>query len=358
MILERYLGGHLLKGYILVLLVLVALFCFLDLVDELSEVGKGQYRIADAFLYVFSTIPTKLLEFSPVCILIGGGYALASLVRGSELLAMRAAGMGVSQIALALLKATLIVALGLMVIAQLVAPRSLQWGEIHRQQALAGEDALRTEHGFWSRDRMHFMSVASLMHGRLPSGINIYELAEDGRLLTFIHAERATILSEGNWLLHDVTVKTEHAGMLKTQFKARQPWRAFLNESQLKILELSPETLTLSELWGYVHHLRASGQLAENYALLFWQRVFLPLSLAVMVPLLIPLIVTSPRAPGFGLRVVIAILIGVLYFLVARVIGSVGLLLDFPPWLTALLPPAATLLLALSWLGKRLNLRF
>ncbi len=355
MILERYLGSQLLKGYFLALLVLLALFCFLDLVDELSEVGKGQYRIVDAFLYVFSTVPTKLLEFSPVCILIGGGYALAGLARGSELLAMRAAGMSVTKIALALLKAVLVLALGLVGVAQFIAPRSQQFGFIHRHQALAGQDSLRTEQGFWSRDQHRFMSVSSLVHGRLPLGVNIYEFAPGGRLLEFIHAERADIQPDGNWLLHGVTLKRWRGGIPETEFKLALPWQSFLTQRQLKILELPAETLSLSDLWGYVRHLRASSQKDEQYALLFWQRVLLPLSMAVMIPFLVPLVVTSPRAQGFGPQVAFSMLVGVLYFLVTQVIANAGLLLGMPPLLTALAPTAAMLLLALGmgWMGWR-----
>lgn len=353
MILARYLGSQLLRGYCLVLLVLLALFCFLDLVDELSEVGKGQYRIVDAFLYVFSTVPTKLLEFSPVCLLIGGAYMLAGLARGSELLAMRAAGMSVAQIALAQLQAVLVLALGLVVVAQFIAPPSRQWGVIHRQQALAGTDSIRTEQGFWSRDRHRFMSIASLLHGRLPVGINIYEFAENGLLLQFVHAERADIQADGSWLLQAVTVKRWHGKVLKTEFESQRLWQPFLTEKQLKILELPPETLSLSDLWGYVRHLRASGQQAANYALLFWQRVLLPLNLAVMIPFLIPLVLVSHRMQRFGWQIAFSILVGVLYYLVAQVSANAGLLLDLPPLWIALTPTAIILLLTagIRWVG-------
>ncbi|GAB6068178.1 hypothetical protein JCM13664_14970 [Methylothermus subterraneus] len=346
MILERYLGSQLLKGYFLVLLVLVALFCFFDLVDELSEVGKGQYHTLDAFGYVFATVPSKLLEFSPVGILIGGGYALAGLARRGEILAMRAAGMSAAQIALALLKATLGLALGLVMVAQFIAPRSHQWGVVHRQQALAGEDALRTAHGFWSRDLKRFMNVAALIHGRVPSGIRVLEFGEDGRLLEFIHAERADIQPDGSWLLHQVTVKRWREDGLKTELRPQQKWLSFLGPEQLKLLELPAETLSLSELWGYARHLRARGQQAESYALLFWQRTLLPVSMAAMIPLLIPWIELRPRAFGFGLQVMLALLLGVLYFLAVQVIGNAGLLLHLPALLTALAPTVAILLLA------------
>jgi lipopolysaccharide export system permease protein len=346
MILERYLARYFLQGYFLVLLVLLALFSFFDLVDELSEVGKGQYRIPHAFWYVLSTLPSKWLELSPVCVLIGGGYALSGLARGGELLAMRALGMSASRIALALLKTTLFLALGLTFVAQFIAPRSHQWGVLYRQQALAGEDSLRTAQGFWSRDQKRFLQVASLLHGRVPLHVNIYEFAEDGRLLEFLHAERADIQADGEWWLRGVTLKRWQEGGLKTERFQERKWRSFLSPRQLKVLELPAETLSLSDLWGYANHLKASGQRAERYMLLFWQQLLLPLSMAVMIPLLLPVMLIAPRAKEFTLQVAFSLLIGVLYFLGAQVVGNAGLLLGLPAWLTALVPPLAMLLLA------------
>ncbi len=348
MILERYLARHFLQGYFLVLLVLLALFSFFDLVDELSEVGKGQYRIPHAFWYVFSTLPSRWLELSPVCVLIGGGYALSGLARGGELLAMRAVGMSATHIALALLKTALLLALGLTLVAQFIAPRSHQWGVLYRQQALAGEDSLRTAQGFWSRDQKRFLQVASLLHGRVPLNVNIYGFAEDGRLLEFIHAERADIAANGEWWLRGVTLKRWHEGVLKTERFLEKKWWPFLSPRQLRILELPAETLSLSDLWGYANHLKASGQRAEQYALLFWQRVLLPLNMAAMIPLLLPLMLVTSRAREFSLQVAFSLLVGVLYFLGAQVIGNAGLLLGLPAWLTALVPPMAILLVAVG----------
>ncbi|MBN2700827.1 MAG: LPS export ABC transporter permease LptG [Methylothermaceae bacterium] len=344
-ILERYLGFNFLKGYLLVLLVLLALFGFLDLIDELSEVGEGSYRMADAFLYVLSTFPNKLIEFSAVCVLMGGSFALAGLARGSELLAMRAAGMSVGQIAVALLKIVLMLAVGLGLVAQFVAPRSQQWGFLHRHQALTGSDALRTAQGFWSRDLHWFMNVRSIVHGRIPQDIDIYHFDADGRLLDFIHASHAEIEVGGKWFLQDVTLKRWREGMLKTEHQPQWSWQPFLTTEQLQSLKLPAETLSLSDLWGYMRYLRGSGQKSERYELLFWQRVLLPVGMAVMVPFLIPLILTNPRAQGLGWQVAFSLVVGVLYFLATQVVANTGLLLNIPPLLTALTPTAAILVL-------------
>ncbi len=349
-ILERYLGYHFLRGYLVVLLVLLALFGFIDFVDELSEVGEGRYRIADAFLYVLSTYPSKVLEFSAICSLMGGSLALAGLVRGSEILAMRAAGMSLGRVILALAKVMGLLAVLLMIVAEYFAPMSQQWGFIHRQEALEGSGALRTEHGFWSRDRRKFLNVRAIVHGRVPEDVDIYHFDPAGKLLAFIHARQAEVREKGIWMLEGVTIKTWNDGLLQTRRQPVLSWRSFLTPRQLKTLELPPETLAITDLWHYVRYLEATGQESEQYELLFWQRVLLPVSMAVVLLFLLPMAATSPRSGGFGWQVAVSIVIGVFYFLATQVVANLGLLWDLSPLMTALAPTVAVLFLAVAML--------
>lgn len=346
-LLERYLSREFFKGYLLVLLVLLALFCFLDLVDELSDVGEGNYRLLDAFLYVGMTIPTKILDFSAICTLMGGSFGMAGLVRGSELLAMRSAGMSVTQIVLGLLKAVLILAILLAVIAEFVAPRSERWAYLHRHQAIIGSDSLRTEQGFWSRNRLQYLNVRSILHSRIPEQIDIYQFDESGRLLQFIHAREADISDRAHWLLKEVTLKHWRDGILETQHLQDWRWSSFLTSEQLHALELPAQTLSLTGLFDYVRYLLTTGQNAERYELLLLQRAILPVSMAVMILLLIPIILASPRAQSYGLQVALAVIVGIVYFLVTQVVANIGLLLGIAPWVTALAPTLLVFLAAL-----------
>ncbi len=346
-ILERYLGRQFLRSYLLVLLVLLALFGFLDLVGELSEVGEGDYHIGDALVYVLSTFPTKVLDFSAVCTLMGGSLALAALVRNRELLAMRAAGMSLAQLMTALLKVVLLLVALLALDAEFLAPRIQQWGFVHRQQALAGTDTLRTFQGFWSRDRRQFLNIRAIAHGRLLEGIAIYRFDAEGRLQSFIHARQAEVGRNGDWRLKDVNHKRWQGGILTSERLPTLSWHPFLTPRQLATLEMPPDTLSLTGLWSYVDYLKTTNQKAERYELIFWQRLLLPLSMGAMLVFLLPVAVSNPRAGGFGWQVVLALVVGVLYFLATQVIGNLGLLLDLSPLLTALLPTVVVLLLSL-----------
>ncbi len=77
-ILYRYIGARLAFGWLLVFLILRALFSILELVGQLDDIGKGSYRLTDAFLYVTYT-PGRVLNLAAVSSLLGSIVALSTL---------------------------------------------------------------------------------------------------------------------------------------------------------------------------------------------------------------------------------------------------------------------------------------
>src|ERR1700729_681244 len=91
--LDRYIEGATLRSLVLVASGLTGLFSLLEFVDQLHDVGQGHYRVADAFLYVLLTVPSRLLQLMPVSLLMGSLFALGNLSNDSELIAMQATGL-------------------------------------------------------------------------------------------------------------------------------------------------------------------------------------------------------------------------------------------------------------------------
>ncbi len=93
--LDRYIGVSFAKGYLIVLAILLPVFSFLIFVNELEDAGKGTYDALGALVYVLLTAPARALELTPVTALLGSIVALAGLAAGSELWAIRVAGVSV-----------------------------------------------------------------------------------------------------------------------------------------------------------------------------------------------------------------------------------------------------------------------
>ena len=95
--LDRYIGAALLKGWLLVWLVMSAIFSLLGFVDELERTSD-LYRISDAVEFILYTLPQRSMDLMPVITLLGTLVALASLNKNSEIIAMRAAGMSLRRL--------------------------------------------------------------------------------------------------------------------------------------------------------------------------------------------------------------------------------------------------------------------
>ena len=79
-ILDRYIASSYLKGMVPVMLLLLTLFSFMALAEELEDVGEGTFRQIDAFLVVLYTSPRRIVDLMPVTALLGGLMGLGALV--------------------------------------------------------------------------------------------------------------------------------------------------------------------------------------------------------------------------------------------------------------------------------------
>lgn len=89
---DRYIMTQFLAGIVPVLLLLLALFSFMALAEELEDVGKGGFTLADALLVVFMTTPKRIVELLPVTTLLGGLIGLGAMANHRELIAIRTIG--------------------------------------------------------------------------------------------------------------------------------------------------------------------------------------------------------------------------------------------------------------------------
>jgi lipopolysaccharide export system permease protein len=105
------------------------------------------------------------------------------------------------------------------------------------------------------------------------------------------------------------------------------------------------------DLWRYSRHLQHQEQAAQRYELQFWRRAFYPFACIVMVALALPFAYLHARAGGISLKVFGGIMLGISFVLLNNVVGHLGLLRDWTPWLASALPSLLYLLMSLAAFG-------
>jgi lipopolysaccharide export system permease protein len=352
--LDRYLALTLARSYLLALGALLAVFTIFGFVEELEDLGKGRYRLADAALFILLTTPRRAIDVAPVTALLASLTALGGLASGRELVAMQAAGVSPLRIGWSALRPGLAFVVVVVALGQFVAPPLDRVAHVKRAQALSATVAIQSEHGFWSRAGYRFLRVRDIRAGGILGGVEIYEFGDSGRLRRFTHAQWADIRTGREWRLTDVVQKDFEPGGIERRELPVLAWASFLSAEQVALLALQPSILSLSDLYRYVRHLQASGQDSASYELALWQKASMPLAVAAMTLLSVPFVLGVMGMASTGQRMMVGSLVGVSFHLASQVIARLGLLLNLSPAVTAL-APALVVLAVTVWRFRRIG---
>jgi len=345
MILARYIARAMTQGYLLVALVFVALFSFIEIIQQLDDV-EGAYTLVDAFVYVLMMLPRRLLDTTPVIALLGTLVPLGLLADGNEILAIRAAGVSLRRLIGMVLVPGLVLLVLMLLVAQFVAPALEMRAERMRAAALAEDVSVDFRGGFWSRDGRSFVNVGRMLRGRTPADVAVYEFDAAGRLQRYLHAERGRLGPDHVWQLQDVVVKQLLPPPARAQQLAELDWASFLNAQQLGVLVVPPQALSPIDLYFYVRDLRARREQVPQEELRLWQQIAQPVVTLAMMLVAIPLVMGSNRSSTLSRRVLAGTVAGIGLYFVSQTLGYLGLLLHLPAPLTALALPTLILLFA------------
>jgi lipopolysaccharide export system permease protein len=334
------------------MVILASAFGLIALVRELDSVGKGTYETSDAVLYVLLTLPGWMVELAPAMVLLGAIVGLGELAAGEELIAMQALCVSRARIAWSVLKTGLLVVLAVIGVQEFVAPKLNQLAFERRTQAISGTAS--TRRGFWSRNGERVVHVRRLLHGRIPSEIEIYQFDDNGALRAVAWAREAVIQDSKRWVLHDVRRQILMKNKTLTEHFAQVPWDSPFTPEQITQFVLPVQMLSFSELYAYVQYLKRAGLAAERPELTLWQSISMPLSALAMLILAIPYVLGPIRQVGAGKRMLHGGLIGASFHAGSQLTLQLGSLLHLPAPLATLSPVAVVLGVAV-WLYRRLR---
>ena len=356
-ILDRYIVNNYLMGMLPVLFLLLALFSFVALADELEEVGNGTFRQIDAFLVVLYTSPRRIVDLMPVTALLGGLMGLGAMANHQELIAARASGMSKARMVRPVFEAVLLAAALVVFMQSLLIPASERAASDLRAKALqetSVDSGGRLE--FWTRSGEHFVHVSDVLFNRILKGVEIYSVNAEGKLNRLIQAEQATILSADTWLLEDV-LRTSLDGMSASEDRMpSMKWQGLLSEEQANILILPLEALAPHDLVRYITHLEKNDLDTHHFRVIFWQQISVAIAVLAMGLLSLPLLVGSTRAISASQRIMVGGIIGIIFYLLQQVTGHLAGLFNLVPSVTILTPVLALLVVAVAaqyWHGFR-----
>ncbi len=180
--LSLYLGQTIIKTIAMVMLLLLGLDLVFTLVNEVRDIGTGDYGFIHAAMVLGLSIPQKIYQMFPMSALIGTLMGLGVLASNSELVVMQAAGISVRKITLSIVMVALALAMFVWGFGEGIAPYLDKLSHQVKATAMSGGQALRTSHGTWLRDGDDFVHIRKLYVGGHLEGITRYQFGDKLKL--------------------------------------------------------------------------------------------------------------------------------------------------------------------------------
>jgi lipopolysaccharide export system permease protein len=355
--LQRYIGRDVLFATLLIFGALLGLFAFFDLIHELGDVGRGDYTISRALLFVTLHLPSRLYELFPVAALIGTLFAIAQLVANSEYTVMRASGMSLARVAWSVLRVGIPLAAATFLAGEYVAPPAERIAQTVRTSGDSSRVvAQQFESGFWFKQDLTFVNIRTVLADMTLSGVRMYEFGDDLRLRVVRVAQSGTFVGNGDWRLENVRSTEIGTDATRVTTAPTFIWATVLRPSILNVYQVTPERLELGTLYDNIRVLGNNAQKTSRFEIAFWNKVFYPLAVLVMMVLALPFAHFQRRQGGVGFRIFAGTMIGLSFFLLGRLFSNLGVLNDWPPLFSAVFPLAFFTAIALAmlwWIERR-----
>lgn len=368
-------------GAALLLLGLQVLFAYLAELEDISP----SYGYVDALKYILWQAPRYLYELLPMAALVGAVMGLGMLASQSELTVMRAAGISLYKIVYWAVQAALVLACTAWLLAQFVLPTAnANAKHIKSPEATSRVGELS---GYYSKtlhdDRtstMHYIDTAS-KEGRI-GGLKIWQMDADGRITQLVSARAGVYQpASDNWLMQQVTevnlatfsdsinqppkqtskqvsgqpltnptpsptvqatptnpvdIAQHYSAAYKRMFAEKQLTLP-IKPSLIYSMTRAAEDLSISELYAYTEQLKDTTG-ASEHRLLFWQKLLAPLAVVSLVLIACSFVFGSLRGQSMGLRLVVALLVGLAFNYLQKLLGYMSIAYDASPFLFVLLP--------------------
>ncbi|WP_315708606.1 LPS export ABC transporter permease LptG [Brenneria uluponensis] len=352
-VLDRYIGKTIFNTIMMTLFMLVSLSGIIKFVDQLRKVGQGSYSVMGAGIYTLLSVPKDIEIFFPMAALLGALLGLGTLATRSELVVMQASGFTRLQIAGSVMKTAIPLVLLTMMIGEWGAPQGEQLARDYRSQMMYGGSMLSSQNGLWAKDGNDFVYIQRVVSDTELAGVNIYHFDKNDKLL-FVRYAASANFDDGVWKLSQVEESDlQNSKQIGGSQMLSGVWKTNLTPDKLSAVALDPSALSIHGLYNYIKYLKQSGQESNRYQLNMWSKLFSPFSVAVMMLMALSFIFGPLRSVSAGMRIVIGISFGFLFYVLDQIFGPLSLVYHIPPILGALLPSTLFLVISILLLLKR-----
>lgn len=348
--LDLYIATQVISAVFVILLIVVGLDLIFEFVDQAGDINE-RYGFTDVMVYLVLRLPSRLYEFLPLSSLVGCLVGLGMLASNSELTVMRAAGISIQRIVMAVMKPAMLLAVLALILGEYVVPKTEQMAQSSRALAQSAGQALRSQYGVWHREDDQFIHINVVEPNGKIHGVTRYRFNDQRQMVESSFAKTGVYSVDG-WVLESVARTIFSADHTSIQQVEQEHWKSGLTPTLLSVIVVDPMDLSISGLWSYSRYLGEQGLDPNQYMLAFWSKVLQPAGIFALVLVAISFIFGPLRSVTVGQRIIAGVIVGLVFKFSQDLLGPASTVIGFTPLVATVIPIVLCLLLGLFLLRK------
>ena len=355
-LLDRYLAGHFIRMIFMAVLSFTVVFITVNAFDHFSRWVDKDVTVMTFLRYYFYGLPYIIVLVTPIAVLICSLLLVAGMAKNNELTAMRASGVSIPRIFLPLIFVGFTISVFTLAVGDFVMADANYLQTQVKRVEIDGRDPInyfmrndfahRTLDGAIVEIGLFDGRRASISRGvvewfddslRVTRRVDTQRLTYIDSVWTGISAEERRFSPSGemSFTLHD-TLPLPEITDTPEDFGSRRKSAAEMN---------------IFQLWDHIGKVRSAGGNPTGDLVEFWLTLFFPFATLIMVLVGAPLATSNPRS-GKSTSIGLAILLGFIFFSLARFGQTLGHKGALEPILAAALPEVVFIILGI-WLFRR-----
>lgn len=361
----RILDRYILKSALGIFFGCLALFFFLyitiDIFSTLEDILKQRVNIIILLQYYISYLPIIFVQVSPITCLLAVLYTFGKLNRNNEIIAMRASGLSIIQIAKTVIILGAIISVFIFWINDKFVPQSLSLTEKIKKQMSAEtkknkekqQEVFTNLSMYGLKNRLFFVNKFIVKTG-IMENIVILEHDENQNIVKKVVANKG-IYKNGVWRFYQsITYNFDENGQVKDEPQYLEEEIMAIPETPQEFLSQRqrPDLMTIAQLEDYIWKLSKSGAVTviRNLKVDLYQRFVMPLTSVIIILLGVPFALRmKKRATGLS-SIGLSIMMGFLYYVLTAVSIALGKAEVLSPFISASLPHIIALSTAIYFL--------
>jgi len=354
--LDLFLASRFIKMISAAVLSFTVIFITVNAFDHFSRWVDKDVTAMTFLRYYYFGLPYIVVLVMPVAVLICSLFLVSSMARSNELTAMRASGVSIPRIFFPLIVVGFLISVFTLGVGDFImADANYRQSQVKRVE-IDGRDPIDY---FMRNDFAHRTLDGAIVEIGLFDGRNenisrgIVEWFDDSlRVVRRVDALRITYIDSVWTAINAEERLFSPSGEMSFQLHDTLPLPAIQDTPEdFGSRRKSAAEMNIFELEQHIERVRAAGGNPTGDLVEFWLTLFFPFSSLIMVLVGAPLATSNPRS-GRSTSIGIAVLLGFIFFSLARFGQTLGHKGALPPVAAALLPELVFVILGI-WLFRR-----